>query len=63
MKPYNVTLWVYAEDEAEAAALQDALHDFVVEKYNQHIYPRAKTIQRLIKQYGNNAIVNAYLKQ
>jgi len=63
MKPYKVNMWVYADDDAEAQALEDALSQFVVEKYNQHIYPRAKTIQALLKRFGDSALVNNYLRQ
>lgn len=63
LNPYNITLHVYAESEQEAKELEGALSDFIIDKYNQHIYPRANTLSRLIKQYGNNALVNAYLKQ
>ena len=61
MKPYNVTLWVYAEDEEEVNALQHDLREFVVEKYNQHIYIRANKLRELLKRYGNNPIVNSFL--
>ena len=61
MKPFNVTLWVYADSEEEANALQHDLHDFAMQKYNQHIYPRAEKLSKLIKQFGNSAIVNNYL--
>lgn len=62
MKPYSVNLWVYADNEDEVSELQKALNAFSVEKYNQHIYPRATSIQRLINQFGNSAIVNNYLR-
>ncbi|MBR2266619.1 MAG: hypothetical protein IJ882_08200 [Paludibacteraceae bacterium] len=61
MKPYNVTLCVYADDEEEVKALQSTLRDFVVQKYNQHIYIRANKLSELLKRYGNNAIVNTFL--
>ena len=62
MKPYKITLIVYAEAEAEAKTLESNLIEFVNQKYQQGIYPRAAAISRLITQYGNNALVNAYLK-
>ncbi|MBR2266608.1 MAG: hypothetical protein IJ882_08145 [Paludibacteraceae bacterium] len=62
MKPYNVTLWVYADSDAEAQAFQQELNDFVVRKYNQGIYVRAGKLGKLLKQYGNNPMVSAFLK-
>ena len=62
MNPYKVTLWVYADSEAEVNALQETLNSFAVEKYNKHIYLRATTLQKLINQYGDSAIVNNFLR-
>ena len=59
---YEITLHVYAESEQEAKDLENDLKEFVKEKYNQGIYPRAASLSRLIKQYGNAALVNAFIK-
>lgn len=63
MTPHQVTLWVYADSEQETQNLQNELNDFVINKYNQGVFVKAKTIQALLQRYGNNAIVNAFLKQ
>lgn len=63
MKPYNVTLCVYADNEQEIQDLQTELNEFIKTKYNQGIYPRATTLTRFIRQYGNSAMVNAALKR
>lgn len=54
---------VYADSDEEVATLQEELNRFVLNKYNQGIYPRAQALSRLLKQYGNNALVSAFLKQ
>jgi len=62
LTPYNITLHVYAESPEEAIALQNALRDFVVEKYNQGIYPRAASLNSLLQRFGNSMMVNALIK-
>jgi hypothetical protein len=59
---YKISLQVYAESEEEARQLEADLLEFVQQKYNQGVYPRAASLSRLIKQYGNNAIVSAFIK-
>jgi len=59
---YKISLQVYAESEEEARQLEADLLEFVKQKYNQGVYPRAASLSRLIKQYGNNALVNAFIK-
>lgn len=55
-------MYVYADSEEEAKAFEADLREFVKQKYNQGIYPRAASLSRLIKQHGNNAIMNAFIK-
>ena len=62
LRHYTISLHVYAESEEEAKALEADLKEFVKQKYNQGVYPRAASLSRLIKQYGNNALVNAFIK-
>lgn len=62
MEAKNVTLWVYANDEQEVKALQDELNKFVMDKYNQGIILRAAALTKLLRQYGNSPLVNAFLK-
>lgn len=62
MSPYKVNLWVYAENDAEAQALQQELNQFVTRKYNQGVYVRAGRLASLLNKYGDSAIVNAYIK-
>lgn len=62
LQPYTIALHVYAESDDEAKALEADLLEFVKNKYNQGVYPRAASLSRLVKQYGNSAIVNAFIK-
>lgn len=62
LEPYTIALHVYADSEKEAQALEADLLEFVKQKYDQGIYPRAASLSRLIKQYGNAALVNAFIK-
>lgn len=62
LKPYNITLHVYAENDQEAQELENALKDFVIEKYGQNVYVRAASLTRLIQQYGKAPIVNNFIR-
>ena len=62
LQPYNITLPIYAESEQEAHELEAALKDFMIEKYSQHVYPRAAALTNLLKRYGNNVIVNNFIR-
>lgn len=62
MEAKNVTLWVYADSEQEVKNLQDELNNFVMNKYNQGVLIRANSMTQLLRRYGDNALVNAFLK-
>lgn len=62
LTPYTIALHVYAESEEEAKDLEADLLGFMKTKYNNGVYVRAASLSRLIKQYGGNAIVNAFIK-
>ena len=61
MEAKQVTLWVYADNEQEVSDLQKELNKFVMDKYNQGIILRAAAMTKLIRQYGNSPLVNAFL--
>ena len=63
LQPYNITFPLYAETEQEAKQLEIDLKEYVKARYNQKIYIRASKISQILKQYGNNIIVNSFLKQ
>lgn len=59
---YNITLHVYAESEAEAKGLENALQDLVMEKYNHGVYVRAASLRNLVERYGKSPIVNNFIR-
>lgn len=59
---HKISMQVYAESEEEARQLEADLLEFVQKKYNQGVYPRAASMSRLVRQYGDKAIVNAFIK-
>lgn len=61
MEAKQVTLWVYADNEQEVSELQKELNKFVMDKYKQGIILRAAAITKLLRQYGNSPLVNAFL--
>lgn len=62
LNPYNITLHVYAQDQQEAQELENALRDFVIEKYGQAVYVRAASLTKLVRQYGKSPIVNNFIR-
>lgn len=60
--PHMIALHVYAESDVEAEKLEEELKEFVKRKYEQGVYVRAASLTRLIQQYGNNSIINAYVR-
>ena len=62
LTPHVIALHVYAENDEEAKALEADLLEFVKQKYNQGTYVRASSLSRLLKQYGNASIINAFIK-
>lgn len=62
LKPHTIALHVFADSDAEAERLEEELKEFVKKKYDQGVYVRAASLTRLIQQYGNNAIINSFIK-
>ena len=63
MKPYQVTFYIYAEDDAEVQKLQHELNGFVRERYNKGIIVTATKLTEALRKFGNNFIVNNFLKK
>ena len=63
MEAKRVTLWVYANNDQEVNALQHELDQFVMNKYNQGMLVKATTLTAVLQKYGDNAVLNAFLKQ
>ena len=53
---------MYAESDEEVKELEKELKEFVKKKYSQGVYPRAASLTNIIRQYGNNAIINSFIR-
>ena len=62
LQVYEIKFKLYAENHAEADALQTELLSFVREKREQNIAVTANRIIRAIQQFKNNNILTNYLK-
>lgn len=63
MKPYQATFYIYAENEAEVQELQRELNNFVRERYNNGIIVTSTKLTDALRRFGNNFIVNNFLKR
>ena len=63
MKPYQVTFYVYAENEEQIKALQIELNQFVRTKYNSGIVVTAEKLISALRRFGQNFMVNNFLKK
>jgi hypothetical protein len=62
MKPYKVTLYVYASNEQEVKELEQHLYEFVDSKRKSGIAVTAKKLSQAIQKFKNNYFVNNYLR-
>lgn len=62
MKPYQATFYVYAENEDEVKALQRELNSFVRDRYNNGVIVTCSKLTEAIRRFGNNFLVNNFLK-
>ena len=62
LRPHKITFYAYIENEDDGKELQDALNNFVREKYNQGIIITAKKLSNALSKFGNNFFVANYLK-
>lgn len=63
MKPHQVTFYLYAENEEQVKNLQQALNNFVMEKYNKGVLVTAPKLQDALARFGSNFMVNNFLKK
>lgn len=61
MKPFKIDMWVYAESQAEAEALQQELLAFVQQKREQGIAVTASKVIKALQRFRDNVFVNNYL--
>lgn len=62
MKAYKIDMWVYAESQAEADALQAELLSFVRDKREQGIAVTASRLTKAMQMFKNNIFVTNYLR-
>lgn len=62
MKPYNVTIPIYAETEAEVEAFRKDFYDFVDGKRQQGIAVSAKKMSQALAMFKDNQYLNNFLK-
>lgn len=63
MKPYQVTFYVYAENEEQIKALQTEFNQFIRSKYNSGIIVTAEKLISALRRFGQNFMVNNFLKK
>lgn len=62
MKPFKIDMWVYADSQAEAQALQQELLSFVKHKREQGIAVTASRLIKALQDFKNNIFVTNYLR-
>ena len=62
IKPYKVTIYVYADDEQQVKDLEKAAYEFVNDKYRSGILVTASKLAHALVNYKNNFFVNKFLK-
>ena len=62
MQPTLIQFYAYAENEAEAKALEKALYDFVNAKREQGIAVKAAKLTEALNKYKDNYFVTNFLK-
>lgn len=61
--PMKVSFFLYAESEAEINSLQQTLRDFVKTQLENGGVVTATSVDKVLRQYGNNPIVNNYFRR
>ena len=62
MKPYKITLYVYAETPEEAEAAEKALYNFVKGKYERGVLVRASKITEALRRFADNIFLTNFLR-
>ena len=62
MKPFNITLYVYAETPKEAEDAEKALYDFVKGKYERGVLVRASKITEALRRFADNIFLTNFLR-
>lgn len=62
MKPYEIKIYLYAENEAEAREAQQAAYEFVSGNYNEGIIVTARKCTEALRKFKNNFFVKNFLR-
>ena len=62
LQPYKIDLFVYAESDNEALALEQALKRFVNEQRERGVAVTASKLNTLLDQYGSNPLITNFLR-
>lgn len=62
MKAFKIDMWVYAESQAEAEALQQELLAFVQQKREQGIAVTASRLLKALQTFKDNIFLTNYLR-
>lgn len=62
LQPYKIDLFVYAESDSEALALEQALKRFVNEQRERGVAVTASKLNTLLDRYGSNPLITNFLR-
>ena len=62
MKPYKIEIYVYAENDQQAAQVEQSAKAFVRRKYDQGILITADKLNAALNRFVDSFIVNQYFK-
>lgn len=62
LQPYKIDLFVYAESDSEALALEQALKRFINEQRERGVAVTASKLNTLLDQYGSNTLITNFLR-
>lgn len=62
MKPYEIKIYLYADNEEEALEAQQAAYDFVNGNYNEGIIVTARKCSEALRKFRNNFFVKNFLR-
>lgn len=62
MKPYEIKIYLYAENEVEAQQAQQAAYEFVNDNYREGRIVTARKCTEALRRFKNNFFVKNFLK-
>lgn len=62
MKPHEIRIFLYAENEAEAREAQQAIYDFVSGNYREGRIVSARKVCEALRRFKDNFFVKTFLR-